>query len=143
MSRSTVPIWDSRTGEKLSAQVFNSGALIWDVPNPLYFKVLDHHSRAFNRDQDVIHLQMRFNHRLRKVLGLHKCFISIKVWTTLQPQTWRFLRVFKFQVLKYLDNLGVISINSLVRAINHVLYDVLDGTLEVLVTDVSIMENIY
>ena len=32
--------------------------------------------------------------------------------------------------MKYLNNLGIISINNVVRAIRYVLYDVLDGTID-------------
>ncbi|CAP78911.1 AC3 protein [Ageratum yellow vein virus - [G129]] len=66
--------------------------------------------------------------QLRKALGIHQCFLSFQIWTRLQPQTWRFLRVFRVQCMKYLDNLGVISINNVIRACNHVLWDVLEKT---------------
>ena len=52
------------------------------------------------------------------------------IWTRLRPQTWRFLNVFRYQCIKYLNNLGIISINNVVRAIRYVLYDVLDGTID-------------
>lgn len=38
------------------------------------------------------------------------------------------LRVFRHQFFKYLNNIGVISINTIIRAVDHVLYDVLQGT---------------
>nr|WEU77276.1 AC2 protein [Ageratum yellow vein China virus] len=77
---------------------------------------------------DIITIQIQFNHNLRKALGIHQCFLSFQIWTLLQPQTWRFLRVFRVQCMKYLDNLGVISINNVIRACNHVLWDVLEKT---------------
>nr|QJA07400.1 replication enhancement protein [Tomato leaf curl Uganda virus] len=122
---------DSRTGEYITAHQAMSGVNIWEIQNPLYFKITDHNIRPFNTNHDIISIQIRFNHNLRKELGIHKCFLNFKVWTTLQPQTGRFLRVFRYQVLKYLDNLGVISINTVIRAVDHVLYNVLVNTLQV------------
>ncbi|ADE43439.1 AC3 [Indian cassava mosaic virus] len=119
---------DSRTGELITAAQAMSGVFIWEVTNPLYFKIIQHDNRPFGTTMDIITIQIRFNHNLRKALGLHQCWMDFKVWTILQPQTWRFLRVFKTQVLKYLDRLGIISINTVVRAVEHVLYNVLDGT---------------
>ncbi|CAJ87648.1 AC3 protein [Siegesbeckia yellow vein Guangxi virus] len=122
---------DSRTGELITAAQAQSGVYIWTVPNPLYFKITDHLSRPFNKDQDRITIQIQFNYNLRTQLGIHKCFLIFEVWTRLHPQTWRFLRVFKTQVMQYLDNLGVISINNVIRAVDHVLYNKLQQTMYV------------
>nr|CAS97473.1 replication enhancer protein (REn) [Pepper yellow vein Mali virus] len=125
---------DSRTGEHITARQAKNGVFIWEINNPLYFTITNHDIRPFNMNQDILTLQIRFNHNLRKALGIHKCFLNFKVWTTLRPQTGLFLRVFRFQVLKYLNNLGVISINNVIRAVDHVLYVVLVNT-------ISVMEN--
>ncbi|ABY60976.1 replication enhancement protein [Tomato leaf curl Ghana virus] len=119
---------DLRTGELITAAQAQSGVFIWEIQNPLYFKITNHDERPFNYQHDIITVQIRFNHNLRKALGIHKCFLNFKVWTSLRPQTGRFLRVFRVQVFKYLDNLGVISINAIIRAVDHVLYNVLEGT---------------
>ncbi|BAF64261.1 C3 protein [Honeysuckle yellow vein virus] len=119
---------DSRTGDTITAAQAWNGAYIWTVPNPLYFKITSHAQRPFNMDQDIITIQIQFNHNLRSQLGLHKCFLTFKIWTHLQPLTSYFLNVFRKRVLEYLDNLGVISINNVIRAVDHVLYDVLRGT---------------
>ncbi|AFT91417.1 replication enhancer [Jatropha curcas mosaic virus] len=119
---------DSRTGEIITAAQAMNGVFIWEVINPLYFKIIQHDNKPFGMTMDIITIQIRFNHNLRKALGLHQCWMDFKVWTNLQPQTWRFLRVFKTQVLKYLVSLGIISINTVVNAVEHVLYNVLDGT---------------
>nr|AJC52388.1 replication enhancer protein [Papaya leaf curl virus] len=116
---------DSRTGELITATQAESGVYIWTVKNPLYFKISQHHERPFTMKEDIIKVQIQFNHNLRKVLGIHKCFLVYRIWMTSQPQTGRFLRVFKTKVLKYLDNLGIISINNVNRAVDHVLWDVL------------------
>ncbi|CAM91932.1 C3 protein [Tomato leaf curl Diana virus] len=122
---------DLRTGELITAAQAQSGVFIWEIQNPLYFKIIDHENRPFNMPHDIISVQIRFNHNLRKELGIHKCFLNFRVWTTSRPQTGLFLRVFRTQVLKYLDRLGVISINNVIKAIDHVLYDVLINTLQV------------
>ncbi|BAB86382.1 C3 [Tobacco leaf curl Japan virus-[JP2]] len=119
---------DSRTGDTITAAQAWNGAYIWTVPNPLYFKITNHAQRPFNMDQDIITIQIQFNHNLRSQLDLHKCFLIFKIWTHLQPLTSYFLNVFSKRVLEYLDNLGVISINNVIRAVDYVLYDVLRGT---------------
>nr|QDG02836.1 replication enhancer protein [Pepper yellow vein Mali virus] len=125
---------DSRTGEHITARQAKNGVFIWEINNPLYFTITNHDIRPFNMNQDILTLHIRFNHNLRRALGIHKCFLNFKVWTTLRPQTGLFLRVFRFQVLKYLNNLGVISINNVIKAVDHVLYVVLVNT-------ISVMEN--
>nr|CAF02061.1 replication enhancer protein [East African cassava mosaic virus] len=122
---------DSRTGELITAPQARNGVFTWDITNPLYFAITDHDKRPRNMNHDIITLQIRFNHNLRKALGIHKCFLNFKIWTTLRPQTGRFLRVFRYQVLKYLDMIGVISINTVLQAVDHVVYDVLLNTLQV------------
>nr|BAC75813.1 replication enhancer protein [Honeysuckle yellow vein mosaic virus] len=119
---------DSRTGDTITAAQARNGAYIWTVPNPLYFKITSHAQQPFNMDQDIITVQIQFNHNLRNQLEIHKCFLSFRIWTHLHPQTSHFLKIFRTQVLKYLDNLGVISINNVIKAVDHVLYDVLEGT---------------
>ncbi|ABS32015.1 AC3 protein [Begomovirus allamandae] len=133
---------DSRTGESITAAQARNGAYIWTVPNPLYFKIMEHTKRTFFRNHDIIHVQVRFNHNLRKQLGIHKCFLNLKIYTALRPQTWRFLRVFRTHVLKYLDSLGVISINNCIRAFNYVLNDVIEQTIDV-IEDHEIKFNVY
>nr|CAJ77964.1 AC3 protein [East African cassava mosaic virus (Uganda variant)] len=122
---------DSRAGELITAPQARNGVFTWDITNPLYFAIPDHDKRPGNMNHDIITLQIRFNHNLRKALGIHKCFLNFKIWTTLRPQTGRFLRVFRYQVLKYLDMIGVISINTVLQAVDHVVYDVLLNTLQV------------
>nr|ANW06336.1 replication enhancer protein [Tomato yellow leaf curl Kanchanaburi virus] len=119
---------DLRTGETITAAQAQNGVYTWEVPNPLYFKVLKHNSKPFNDNNDYLEIQIQFNHNLRKALGIHKCFLIFRIWTPLQPQTWHFLRVFKNQCMKYLNNLGIVSINNVIRAADYVLWDVLENT---------------
>nr|AIP89075.1 replication enhancer [East African cassava mosaic Kenya virus] len=122
---------DSRTGELITAPRAKNGVFIWEITNPLYFAITNHDKRPGNMNHDIITLQIRFNHNLRKALGIHKCFLNFKVWTTLRPPTGLFLKVFRYQVIKYLDMIGVLSIYTVLRAVDHVLYDVLLNTLQV------------
>nr|CAJ78216.1 AC3 protein [East African cassava mosaic Zanzibar virus] len=122
---------DSRTGELITAPQATNGVFTWEITNPLYFAITNHDKRPANMNHDIITIQIRFNHNIRRTLGIHKCFLNFKVWTTLRPQTGLFLRVFRSQVLKYLDMIGVISINTVLQSVDHVLYDVLLNTLQV------------
>nr|AHF50185.1 replication enhancer protein [Tomato leaf curl Liwa virus] len=133
---------DSRTGEPITAAQAENGVFIWEITNPLYFKITEHHNRPFLRSQDIITVQIRFNHNLRKALGMHKCFLTYRIWTTLQPQTGHFFRVFKTQVLNVLNNFAVISINNVNRAVDHVLWNVLDHVVYVN-QSYSIKYNLY
>nr|QBC98593.1 REn protein [Cotton leaf curl Kokhran virus] len=133
---------DSRTGEPITAAQAGNGAYIWSVPNPLYFKIINHVNRPFTTNMDILTIRIQFNHNLRKALGIHECFIAFRIWMTSQPPTGRFLRVFRTQVLKYLNNLGIVSINNVVRAVDHVLWNVLQHVVFVDQSS-SIKFNIY
>uniref|UniRef100_K4LNC7 Replication enhancer n=1 Tax=Tomato leaf curl New Delhi Virus [India:New Delhi:2012] TaxID=1239416 RepID=K4LNC7_9GEMI len=135
-------ITDSRTGEYITADRAESGVYTREIRNPLYFKILKHDSRPFLTQHDIITVQIQFNHNLRKALGLHKCFLTFKIWTGLRPQTGHFLRVFRTQVLQYLNNFAVISINNVLRAVNHVLWNVLAQTIHVQSSNI-IKFNLY
>ncbi|CAD24675.1 C3 protein [Papaya leaf curl virus] len=133
---------DSRTGELITAAQAENGVFIWEIQNPLYFKITEHHNRPFLMNRDIITVQIQFNHSLRKALGIHKCFLAFRIWMTSQPPIGRFLRVFKTQVLKYLNNLGIVSINNVIRAVDHVLWNVLEHVVYVDQSS-SIKFNIY
>ncbi|AEI73656.1 REn [Bhendi yellow vein mosaic Maharashtra virus [India:Dhanbad:2008]] len=122
---------DSRTRERITAAHSTKWRLYLGVPNPLYFKILNHDNRPFTTNMDIITMRIQFNYNLRKALGVHKCFLTFRIWTTLHPPTGLFLRVFKTQVLKYLNNLGVISLNLVIKAVEHVLYNVINQTMYV------------
>ncbi|AEA76848.1 REn [Chilli leaf curl Salem virus-India [India/Salem/2008]] len=122
---------DSRTGELITAAQATNGVSISQVPNPLYFNILNHASRPFNSTTDRITIRVQFNHNLRKALGIHKCFLTFRIWTTLRPQTGRFLRVFRTQVLHQINNFAVISLNNVIKAVDHVLWNVLTKTVYV------------
>nr|UBR90659.1 replication-enhancer protein [Cnidoscolus mosaic leaf deformation virus] len=121
---------DTRTGEPITAPQAQNGVFIWEVPNPLYFKITNVEDLLYTNTR-VYHLQIRFNHNLRKALDLHKCFLNFQVWTTSLTASGRtYLNRFTYLVNMYLDQVGVISINLVIRAVrfatdkvyvNHVL----------------------
>lgn len=76
---------DSRTGEPITALQAQSGAYIWLCPEPLHFRLTKHLGRTSLEGLDIIHLQIRFNHNLRKALDLHRCFFDFRIWTTILP----------------------------------------------------------
>nr|UFP62845.1 AC3 [African cassava mosaic virus] len=133
---------DLRTGDFIIVPQAINGVYTWEINNPLYFTITRHQQRPFLMNQDIITVQVRINHNLGKELGIHKCFLNFRILTTLQLQTGLFLRVFRYQVMKYLDNIGVISINNVIRAAYYVLFNVIDKTIECQLTH-EIKFNVY
>ncbi|AAK58528.1 C3 [Tomato leaf curl Vietnam virus] len=119
---------DSRTGELITATQAENGVFTWEITNPLYFKITELQNRPFLSDNDIVTVRIQFNYNPRKALGMHQCFLDFRIWTNSHLQTGRFLRVFRTQVLKFLNNLGVISLNNVIRAVNYVLWDALTQT---------------
>nr|QHA25078.1 replication enhancer protein [Soybean blistering mosaic virus] len=121
---------DSRTGELITAPQAENGVFIWEISNPLYFKITNVEDPLYTNTR-IYHLQIRFNHNTRKALDLHKAFLNFQIWTTsLTASGTTYLNRFRHLVLLYLDQLGVISINNVIRAVrsatdrscvNHVL----------------------
>ncbi|AAA46320.1 15.6 kDa protein [Bean golden yellow mosaic virus-[Puerto Rico]] len=108
---------DSRTGENITAHQAENSVFIWEVPNPLYFKIMRVEDPAYTRTR-IYHIQIRFNHNLRKALDLHKAFLNFQVWTTsIQASGTTYLNRFRLLVLLYLHRLGVIGINNVIRAV--------------------------
>nr|UFT26556.1 replication enhancer protein [Bean leaf crumple virus] len=108
---------DSRTGESITAHQAENSVFIWEVPNPLYFKMNLVEDPIYTRTR-IYHIQIRFNHNLRKMLGLHKAFMNFQVWTTsVRASGTTYLNRFRYLVLLYLDRLGLIGINNVIRAV--------------------------
>nr|AGH29791.1 replication-enhancer protein [Tomato common mosaic virus]AGH29796.1 replication-enhancer protein [Tomato common mosaic virus] len=108
---------DSRTGERITVRQAENGVYIWDLTNPLYFKMYQVEDIRYTRTR-VYHVQIRFNHNLRRALGLHKAFLNFQVWTTsLTASGTTYLNRFKYLVMLYIDQLGVISVNNVIRAV--------------------------
>nr|AGH29609.1 replication-enhancer protein [Sida micrantha mosaic virus] len=108
---------DSRTGEFITAPQAENGVYIWEITNPLYFRMYNVEDPPFTRTR-VYHVQIRFNHNLRKALGLHKAYLNFQVWTTsLTASGTIYLIRLRRLVMMYLDQLGVISLNNVIRAV--------------------------
>nr|UUV61222.1 C3 [Tomato mottle leaf curl virus] len=108
---------DSRTGEHITAHQAQNGAFIWEVPNPLYFKITNVQN-PIHTNTRIYHIQIRFNHNLRRALDLQKCFLNFQVWTTSTTASgMTYLNRFRDLVNMYIYRLGVISINNVIRAV--------------------------
>ncbi|ACD93169.1 replication enhancer protein [Tomato mild mosaic virus] len=108
---------DSRTGESITAPQAENGVYIWEISNPLYFKIYNVEDLRYTATR-VYHIQIRFNHNLRRMLGLHKAFLNFQVWTTsVRASGTTYLHRFRQLVMLYLDQLGVISLNNVIRAV--------------------------
>ncbi|AJE29613.1 replication enhancer protein [Oxalis yellow vein virus] len=108
---------DSRTGELITARQAENGVYIREITNPLYFKMCRVEDLLFSRTR-VYHIQIRFNHNLRRALGLHKAFLNFQVWTTsLIASGKTYLTRFRHLVMMYLEQLGVIALDNVIRAV--------------------------
>nr|AFX60615.1 REN [Macroptilium yellow spot virus]AFX60620.1 REN [Macroptilium yellow spot virus]AFX60800.1 REN [Macroptilium yellow spot virus] len=108
---------DSRTGELITAHQAESGVYIWEISNPLYFKINNVEDPLHTMTR-IYHVQIRFNHNLRKALALHKAYLNFQVWTiSLTASGTTYLVRFKYLVMLYLDRIGVISLNNVIRAV--------------------------
>nr|AFX60625.1 REN [Macroptilium yellow spot virus] len=108
---------DSRTGELITAHQAESGVYIWEISNPLYFKINNVEDPLHTMTR-IYHIQIRFNHNLRKALALHKAYLNFQVWTiSLRASGTTYLVRFKYLVMLYLDRIGVISLNNVIRAV--------------------------
>nr|ATY73871.1 replication enhancer protein [Sida golden mosaic Honduras virus] len=121
---------DSRTGELITVPQAENGVYIWEIENPLYFRMYRVEDPIYTRTR-IYTIQIRFNHNLRRALHLHKAYLNFQVWTiSMTASGSTYLARFRHLVNLYLDRLGVISINNVIRAvrfatdrsyINHVL----------------------
>nr|QCW63911.1 replication enhancer protein [Tobacco leaf curl Cuba virus] len=108
---------DLRTGELITAHQAENGVYIWEIENPLYFKIYRVEDLLYTRTR-VYHIQIRFNHNLRRALHLHKAYLNFQVWTiSMTASGSTYLVRFRQLVNMYLDQLGVISINNVIRAV--------------------------
>ncbi|ANY43206.1 replication enhancement protein [Verbena mottle virus] len=108
---------DSRTGELITAHQAENGVYIWQIENPLYFRLYRVEDPLYTNTR-IYSVQIRFNYNLRKALHLHKAYLNFQVWTismTASGQTY--LNRFRHLVNMYLDQVGVISINNVIRAV--------------------------
>lgn len=106
------------TGDDITEIQANTGVFFWEL-HPLYFLVKENINQPFQHNYNCLTVEMRFNYNLHRALGLHKCWLYFKIWTHLQPLTSGFHDFFRLNVLSFLRNFGVISINSEIQSIIH------------------------
>ena len=75
-----------------------------------------------NNNLNIIEVQIRFNYNLRKRLNLHKAYLTFKIWTTLRTSGMGLFNRLRFHTMYYIDNLGVISVNNVIRAIDYAIW---------------------
>nr|AAW50870.1 replication associated protein [Mungbean yellow mosaic India virus] len=101
---------DFRTGESITAAQLRNGVYIWEVQNPLSFKIM-HHSPILAESRMNCHQTTHmFNHRLKETLGMHKCFLDLKLFHYMKATSGMILSIFRKQLFRFLNNLGVISL---------------------------------
>ncbi|AGK90270.1 rep-interacting protein [Capraria yellow spot Yucatan virus] len=123
---------DSRTGESITADHAESSVFTWEGSNSLFSRIRFVENPMFTRTR-IYHIEVRFNHNVRRALGLHKAYFNFQIWTTSMTASGRtYLSRFKFLVMSYLDSLGAIGINNVIRAVRfatdrHYVTDVLEN----------------
>nr|CAP69632.1 replication enhancer protein [Horsegram yellow mosaic virus] len=128
---------DLRTGDNITAAQLRSGVYIWEVRNPLSFKILQHRPMGAGSRMTVTQIRLMFNHGLKKALQMHKCFLDLKLYHYMTATSGMILSIFRNQLFRYLNNLGVISLGNVLNGASHILYEKLH-----LVEDVSFTHNV-
>nr|ADB96025.1 AC3 [Horsegram yellow mosaic virus] len=128
---------DFRTGDNITAAQLRNGVYIWEVRNPLSFKILQHRPMGAGSRMIVTQIRLMFNHGLKKALQMHKCFLDLKLYHYMTATSGMILSIFRNQLFRYLNNLGVISVGNVLSGASHILYEKLH-----LVEDVSFTHNV-
>ncbi|ANW06474.1 replication enhancer protein [Velvet bean golden mosaic virus] len=115
---------DSRTGESITADQLRNGVFIWEIKNPLYFETLEHYPIRRGSTMMVTRMRIKFNHGLRKALQMHKCYLNLTIYHYLRTTSGMILSIFRRQLFRYLNNLGVLSISNILSGCSHVFYNV-------------------
>nr|QQL11601.1 replication enhancer protein [Mungbean yellow mosaic India virus] len=127
---------DFRTGDNITAAQLRNGVFIWEVRNPLSFKIMQHRQILAGSRMMVTKLRIMFNHGLKKALLMHKCFLDLTLYHYLTATSGMILSIFRRQLFKFLNNLGVISLANILYFASDFLYVKLH-----LVEDVSFTHN--
>ncbi|CAA10705.1 AC3 protein [Mungbean yellow mosaic virus-Vigna] len=128
---------DFRTGDNITAAQLKNGVFIWEVRNPLSFKIMQHRQIRPGSQMYVTQIRIMFNHGLKKALLMHKCFLDLTLYHYLTATSGMILSTFSDQLFRYLNNLGVISIGNVLKGASHILYEKLHH-----VEDVSLTHNV-
>nr|UVN12665.1 replication enhancer protein [Horsegram yellow mosaic virus] len=128
---------DFRTGDNITAAQLRNGVYIWEVRNPLSFKILQHRPMGAGSRMIVTQIRLMFNHGLKKALQMHKCFLDLKLYHYMTATSGMILSIFRNQLFRYLNNLGVVIIRNVLSGASHILYVKLH-----FVEDVSFTHNV-
>nr|WDV40287.1 replication enhancer protein [Mungbean yellow mosaic India virus] len=128
---------DFRTGEYITAAQLRSGVYIWEVQNPLSFRIMHHRPIRAGSRMMVTKLRIMFNHRLKKALGMHKCFLDLKLFHYLTATSGMILSIFRNQLFRFLNNSGVNRLAYILYFASDFLYKKLH-----LVEDISFTHNV-
>nr|QGN65506.1 replication enhancer protein [Mungbean yellow mosaic India virus] len=113
---------DFRTGESITAAQLRNGVYIWEVQNPLSFKIMHHSPIQAGSRMIVTKLRIMFNHGLKKALGMHKCFLDLKIYHYMKATSGMILSIFRSQLFRFLNNIGVISLANILYFASDLLY---------------------
>nr|ASN77438.1 AC3 [Mungbean yellow mosaic India virus] len=127
---------DFRTGESITAAQLRNGVYIWEVQNPLSFKIMHRSPIQAGSRMIVTKLRIMFDHGLKKALGMHKCFLDLKIYHYMKATSGMILSIFRSQLFRFLNNIGVISLANILYFASDLLYVKLH-----LVEDVSFTHN--
>nr|AEY68346.1 replication enhancer protein [Squash yellow mild mottle virus] len=109
-------VMDLRTWEDITVYQAENSGFIWEVPNPLYFKIYNVEDPLYTHTR-IYHIQIRFNHNLRRALNLHKAYLNFQVWTeSIRASGTNYLNRFRHLVILYLDRLRFVGLNNVIRA---------------------------
>nr|WHU53728.1 replication enhancer protein [Mungbean yellow mosaic India virus] len=128
---------DFRTGEYITAAQLRSGVFTWEVQNPLSFKIMQHRRIQAGSTMFVTQLRIMFNHRLKKALAMHKCFLELTLYHYMTATSGMILSIFRRQLFRFLNNIGVISIGNILYFASKFLYEKLHN-----VEHVSLTHNV-
>nr|WIF18896.1 C3 [Soybean stay-green associated virus] len=113
---------DYRTGESITHIQMISSVYYDTLNNPISFKLERDWQTTTHPYRQAFQIRVMFNHNLRKALGLHKCWLHLKVWTTLTTAgPTSVLSRIRFHIMYYLSNLGVISIKDVIDSLHYVI----------------------
>jgi hypothetical protein len=111
---------DSRTGEQLTWSQIITGAFWEESHNPISVKVLAQGETTSHPPQQVFQVTNMMNHNIKKRLNIHKAFLHFRIWTTPTIHSGTCLQTeIKQRINIYLQQLGVLSLQSLSMAINY------------------------
>nr|WLD47585.1 replication enhancer protein [Rhynchosia yellow mosaic virus] len=134
---------DSRTGENITAAQQANGVYIWDVTNPLSFKIVHHDNALLGSNLKKTQIRIMFNHQLKKALGMHKCFLDLTIYHQWIHSSGRILLTFKNMLIRFLNKLSVISIQTVLTGCRNVLCDQLKVANDDVTLSHDIKYNIY